>query len=133
MKVAPTQQVTGAGGGQGAAGIGALVAKIDQLLKDQKDAKRKTAGKKAFAGAKKQYKDYRKRMLAAVKTQNKDIKKKELARIRRMPTDQRAKARSVLKQRLAARAKAVKDKLPTKISDPAHLQRLISASRTLKV
>ena len=132
MKVAPTQQVTVAGG-QGSAGIGALVAKIDQLLKEQKDAKRKTAGKKAFAGAKKQYKDYRKKMLAAVKTQNKDIKKKELARIRRMPTDQRAKARSVLKQRLAARAKAVKDKLPTKISDPAHLQRLISASRTLKV
>ena len=72
-------------------------------------------------------------MIAAVKAQNKDIKKKELARIRRMPTEQRAKARGVLKQRLAERAKAVKDKLPSKISDPGHLQRLISNTRTLKV
>ena len=132
MKVAPTQQVTVAGGGQ-AAGIGALVAKIDQLLKEQKEAKRKTASKKAFGAAKKQYKAYRKKMLASVKAQNKQIKKKELARIRRLPTSERAKARGILKARLSQREKAIKEKLPSKISDPGQLRRTVAQSRTLKV
>ena len=132
MKVAPTQQVTVAGGGQ-AAGIGALVAKIDQLLKEQREAKKKTAGKKAFGAAKKQYKAYRKKMFATIKAQNKQIKKKELARIRRLPTNEREKARGVLKARLIQREKALKEKLPSKISDSSQLRRTVDQSRTLKV
>ena len=61
MKVAPTQQVTVAGGGQ--AGLGQLVAKIDQLLKENRESKRKAAGKKAYGQAKKQYRAYRKKMV----------------------------------------------------------------------
>ena len=131
MKVAPTQQVTVAGGQQ--AGLGQLVAKIDQLLKAQSESKKKTAGKKHFTAAKKQYREYRKKMLASVKTQNKDIKKRELARIRKLPTNQRAKARGDLKERLKARTKAVQEKLPSKVTGPGHLQSLIARSRTLKV
>ena len=133
MKVAPTQQVSVAGGQGSAAGIGALVSKIDQLLKAQMAEKKKGARKKAFNAAKKQYREYRKKMMASVKSQNKDIKKRELSRIRRLPADQRAKARADLKKRLSDRVQSVKKRLPTKVSTPSDLQQLIAKTRTLKV
>ena len=72
-------------------------------------------------------------MVGAVKQQNKEIKKRELARIRRMPSEQRAKARTDLKEKLKARAKAVAEKLPSKVASPSHLSSLMSQSKVLKV
>ena len=86
-----------------------------------------------MGAAKKQYKAYRKKMIATVKQQNKVIKKKELARIRRLPNQERAKARAQLKIKLAQRHKAIIDKLPSKITDSAQIQKAIAQSRTLKV
>ena len=72
-------------------------------------------------------------MVAAVKAQNKISKKRELSRIRRMPSENRAKARAELQERLKAREKAVNEKLPSKVDSPSHLQTLMSSSRVLKV
>ena len=93
MKVAPTQQVTVTPTQQSsAAGMGNLSAKIDELLRRSKESKRKGKAKSALSGAKKQYREYRKKALANVKNENKDIKKREAAKINKLPKAQRAAA-----------------------------------------
>jgi len=76
MKVAPTQQVSVnpvlGSGGRG--GNRELEKKIDELLRSQRDTKRKTQGKKIFTQAKKQYRKYRKDKLSEIKKQNKEIR-----------------------------------------------------------
>jgi hypothetical protein len=124
MRVAPTQQVTVAGG-KGGADVSALSAKIDKLLKEQAEQKKKAVGKKAFTAAKKQYRAYRKKLVANLKTSNKIIKKKELARIRRLPHKERAAARQILKEQLKQRLQNITKKLPAKIQTPGHLREIM--------
>jgi len=139
MKVAPVQQVSVAapqstGTAQGGRDNAELLKKINELLKAQKDSKRKKDGNKAYAGAKKQYRDYRKKQIAAVNKQNKEIKKRELAKIRRMPAAVRAKMRKQLAEKLKQRTDTIKKRLPPKITSPAHLRELLKGGpRTLTV
>ena len=115
------------------AGLGALTAKINELLKAQSEAKRKTVAKKAMSSANKQYKSYRKSMLTAVKKQNKEIKRKQLSKIRRLPSDQREKAREALKAHLKKRIEQVNQRLPKKIEDAQHLKRVLAETKDLRV
>ena len=139
--VAPTQQVSvaapqtaGAGQGGGRADNSELIKKINELLKAQKDSKRKKEGNKAYNAAKKEYRNYRKRQIAVMNKQNKDIKKRELAKIRRMPTAVRGKMRKQLAEKLKQRADNIKKRLPTKIVSPAQLRELLKGGpRTLTV
>jgi len=130
-KVAPTQQVTvsapsGSRGGAGAgAHVAALTAKIDKLLKEQAEQKQKKTKNKTFTLAKREYRNYRKRVSANTKAENKAIKKRELAKIRRMPQKDRAAARARLKQLLKERLDAVMKKLPAKIQTPGQLRELM--------
>jgi hypothetical protein len=124
MKVAPTQQVTVAGG-KGSADLSGLVAKIDKLLKEQGEKKAKTAQKKVFTAAKKEYRAYRKKAVADIKARNKLIKKKELSRIRRLPQAQRAGERTKLKKILKERLDSVTKKLPSKIQSPGQLREIL--------
>ena len=132
MKVAPTQQVTVSAPGQ-SAGVLGLASKIDELLRLSKKKKAKTQANKAFMGAKKQYKQYRKKALSTVAAENKDIAKKERARINNLPKTERAAARKKLKDALKQRVDKVKSKLPAKIQTPGQLKNLITSFRTLKV
>ena len=124
MRVAPTQQVTVAGG-KGSADLSGLVAKIDKLLKEQGEKKAKTAQKKVFTAAKKEYRAYRKKAVADIKARNKLIKKKELSRIRRLPQAQRAGERTKLKKILKERLDSVTKKLPSKIQTPGQLREIM--------
>jgi len=139
MKVAPVQQVTvapaqTAGAAQSGRDNSELLKKIDELLKSQKDSKRKKEGNKAFNAAKKQYRDYRKKQLATMNKQNKEIKKRELAKIRRMPAGVRAKMRKQLAEKLKQRADNIKKRLPSKITSTAQLRDVVKGgSRTLVV
>ena len=111
-----------------------LIKKINELLKAQKDSKRKKEGNKAYNAAKKEYRNYRKRQIAVMNKQNKDIKKRELAKIRRMPTAVRGKMRKQLAEKLKQRADNIKKRLPTKIVSPAQLRELLKGGpRTLTV
>ena len=125
MKVAPTQQVTVSASQPSSAGLNALLAKVDQLLKNQQEEKRKGQQKKTFNNAKKVYKQYRKDMIDAVKKQNKEIRRKQLGKIRRMPADQRDAARKQLKEQLKKREESIKKRYPPKVNNPAHLRALI--------
>ena len=139
--IAPVQQVTvaapqtaGAGQGGGRADNSELIKKINELLKAQKDSKRKKEGNKAYNAAKKEYRNYRKRQIAVMNKQNKDIKKRELAKIRRMPTAVRGKMRKQLAEKLKQRADSIKSRLPSKITSPAQLRELLKGGpRTLTV
>jgi hypothetical protein len=124
MRVAPTQQVTVAGG-KGSADLSGLIAKIDKLLKEQGEKKAKTAQKKVFTAAKKEYRAYRKKAVGDIKSRNKLIKKKELARIRRLPQAQRAAERTKLKKILKERLESVTKKLPSKIQTPGQLREIM--------
>jgi hypothetical protein len=135
MKVAPTQQVsvnpTSSVGGQG--GMSAILKKLDDLMDKQKQAKKKTQQKKAFASVKKAYKDARKQKLAEMKKQHKEIKKRELAKIKKLPAAHRPKMRAELKRKLKERADQIKKSYPTKVSSPTQMGSLVKALRTLRV
>jgi len=134
MRVAPSQQVSVnpvLQGGQ--SGMGGLASKIDELLRNQRTAKLKKTQKKAYGGAKKQYREYRKKAVANIKSQNKEIKKRESARIKKLPAKQRAAARKKLKEVLKQREDKVKKQLPAKIETPGQLRQLMTSFRTLKV
>jgi hypothetical protein len=134
MQVAPTQQVTVTPTQQStSSGMSGLAGKIDELLRNQRDAKRKTAKKKAYSSAKKTYKSYRKKAMDNVKKENKEIKKRETAKIKKLPAKQRAAARKTLKEALKQRVDKVRKQLPTKIETSGQLKGLMSAFRTLKV
>ena len=134
MRVAPSQQVSVnpvLQGGQ--SGMSGLASKIDELLRSQKASKLKKAQAKAYSGAKKQYREYRKKAVANIKAQNKEIKKRENAKIKKLPVKQRAAARKKLKEVLKARENKVKKQLPSKIDTPGQLRQLMASFRTLKV
>ena len=134
MRVAPTQQVTVTPTQpSGASGMGALSQKIDELIRQSKDAKRKGKQKSALAAAKKQYKAYRKKALANVKSENKAIRKREAAKINKLPKGRRSDARNKLKIALKKRVDAVKTKLPTKVETSGELRNMLSRFRTLRV
>ena len=134
MKVAPTQQVTVAPTQSSASGArnAALEKKIDELLRSQKEKKRKSESRKVFTAAKKQYRAYRKQQLAGIKKQNKEIKKRELAKIRRAPAKERVRLRKDLKEKLKVREDNIKKRLPAKIQTPGQLREIMS-SKTLRV
>jgi hypothetical protein len=127
----PTQQVTVAS--SPAANLGGLSAKIDELLKESRESKRKSKQNSAYTAAKKQYREFRKKTLANVKTQNKEIQKRETARIKKLPVKQRAAAKKKLKEALKERTNKVKRQMPSKIQTPGQLRNLMSGIRTLKV
>ena len=136
MRVAPTQQSTvnvtptlQAGG----SGMGGLAAKIDELLRNQREAKKKTKAQKSFTAAKKQYSAYRKKAMANIKEQNKQIKARENAKIEKLPTKDRPAARKRLRGALKKRLDRVKQDLPGRVSTPAQLTQLMKGFRTLKV
>ena len=138
MRSAPSQQVSvnptlQAGGQSGAAGLGALTKKIDELLKAREKDKHKGKQKKAYTEAKKQFKALRKQQIAKVKSSNKEIKKREDDKIKKLPTKQRPAARKKLRDFLKDREKKIKEKMPAKISSPEQLSSLIQTFRTLKV
>ena len=108
-----------------------LIKRIDALLKERTTSKRKQDQRKAFSKAHQVYKNYRKDMLSTVKKENKEIKRKALAKIRKMNIDNRPAARKALNEQLKKREKAVKDKLPSKIT-PEQLQKLVG-NRTIKI
>jgi hypothetical protein len=128
----PTQQVTVTAASP-AANLGGLSAKIDELLKESRESKRKGKAKSAYTAAKKQYKAFRKKTLANVKTQNKEIQKRETARIKKLPVKQRAAAKKKLKEALKERTDKVKRQMPSKIQTPGQLRNLMAGIRTLKV
>jgi len=136
-RVNPTQQVTVAPrlvtGGGGGAGIGMLASKIEELLRKQKTSKARTKQSKAFSGAKKQYRSYRKQVVARVKAQNSEIKKREMDRIKKLPVKARKQAKAQLRAKLKARLSLLTSKLPTKVQTPAQLRELMGRMRTLKV
>jgi len=136
MKVAPTQQVTVTptqqAGGQGA-GIGDLTRKIDELLKQRDQKKRKGAQKKAYTDAKKQFKALRKQQIAKVKASNKEIKKVELVKIRKLPAKQRPGAKKKLRDFLKDREQKIKESMPSKITSPAQLSSMLAKFKVLKV
>ena len=115
-----------------AASTGNLEKKIDELLRNQKEAKLKTIQNKAFRDAKKQYRSYRKKLIGEANSKNREIKKKELARIRKLPTKNRTAARKQLKALLKRRIDAVKSKFPPKISSPGQLREIMS-KKVLKI
>ena len=119
--------------GGGSAGLAMLASKIDKLLSDQKDQKRKTVAKKTFSVAKKQFKSYRKQALQKVKAENKAIKKRELAKIRKLPVKERPAARKKLKEALKAREDKVKRSMPSKIETPGQMRSIMQAFRQLRV
>jgi len=128
MRVAPTQQVTVAGGRE-SAGLQSLIKKIEELLLDRKKEKLKTNQKKKLSNAKKVYRDYRKSKLAEVKRNHKEFKRKQLLRIRRLPTADRPAARKKLNDEIKAREADLKRRLPSKIS-PEALQKLFAGNKT---
>ena len=103
------------------------------MLKAAGESKRKGKQKSAYAAAKKQYRDYRKKALANVRAENKGIKKRESAKIKKLPVKQRPEARKRLKAALQKREQAVKIKLPAKVQTPGQLRGLMQAFRTLTV
>ena len=129
---APTQQVTVAGsrGGYPAptAGLQALSAKVDALLRESREKKLKTHVKSKFTRAKKQYRAYRKERLSQITIQNKDLRKRALARIRKMPVAARKGARDQLKKQLKERLDHVKRSLPSKITTRGQLSQIMKQS-----
>ena len=131
---APTQQVTVPTTIHSATtGLGAISSKIDQLLRSTKEARVKKKQKSAFAGAKKQYRDFRKRAMANLKNENKEIRKREIDKIKRLPVKQRAAAKKKLKEALKARLDKLKRDFPSKVSTPGELRNLMSKMKTVKV
>jgi hypothetical protein len=137
MKVAPSQQVSvnpshQSGSGSGAA-VGALIKKIDEMLKAQSGMKRKTQQNKGFAKIKKVYKQVRSQKLAELKKTHKEIKARELKKIKRMPVSQRPAMRTELKRKLKERQEKVKKSFPTTVKNPQQMDSLIKSLRVLKV
>ena len=138
MKVAPvaTQQVSvapsQAAGAGGSRDNSELLKKINELLKSQKDSKRKKDGNKAYTAAKKEYRTYRKNQIATMNKQNKEIKKRELAKIRRMPAGVRAKMRKQLALKLKERSDSIKKHLPSKVTSPAMLGDLLQKGARMR-
>ena len=134
MRVAPTQQVTVTPTQQaGGQGLGALASKIDELLRNQRQARKKTQAKKAFTAAKKQYASYRKKAVANVKAENKAIKAREHAKIKKMPVKQRKAARQKVRAALKQREQKVRKDLPARVSTPGELAALMKRFRVMKV
>jgi hypothetical protein len=135
MKVAPTQQVSvnpSHQSGSGAA-VGALIKKIDEMLKAQSGLKMKTQKKKGFAKIKKVYKQVRKEKLAELKKMHKEIKKRELKKIKRMPASQRPAMRNELQKKLKEKHDKIKKSFPTTVNSPLQMDSLIKSLRVLKV